>query len=112
MPLCGVTSIRWINLLQNGISHQHVLSYNPTFGSFLIESIDSLKKRKCNLQDEKQSDYFVRKNQIYMPEYDKILYKKYIYLHSIQKKNHMHEKTGEGHNKGSKRITGGAVCGR
>ena len=29
MPLCGVTSIRWINLLQNGISHQHVLSYNP-----------------------------------------------------------------------------------
>ena len=29
MPLCGVTFIRWINLLQNGISHQHVLSYNP-----------------------------------------------------------------------------------
>ena len=29
MPLCGVTSIRRINLLQNGISHQHVLSYNP-----------------------------------------------------------------------------------
>ena len=53
-----------------------------------------------------------RKNQIYMPEYDIILYKKYIYLHSTQKKNHMHEKTGEGHNKGSKRITGGAVCGR
>ena len=24
-----MTSIRWINLLQNGISHQHVLSYNP-----------------------------------------------------------------------------------
>ena len=47
-----------------------------------------------------------------MPEYDIILYKKYIYLHSTQKKNHMHEKTGEGHNKGSKRITGGAVCGR
>ena len=44
-----------------------------------------------------------------MPEYDIILYKKYIYLHSTQKKNHMHEKTGEGHNKGSKRITGGAV---
>ena len=43
-----------------------------------------------------------RKNQIYMPEYDIILYKKYIYLHSTQKKNHMHEKTGEGHNKGAK----------
>ena len=44
-----------------------------------------------------------------MPEYDIILYKKYIYLHSTQKKNHMHKKTGEGHNKGSEKKNRG--CG-
>ena len=47
-----------------------------------------------------------------MLKYDIILYKKYIYLHSTQKKNHMHKKIGESHNKGNKRITGGAVYGR
>ena len=43
MLLFGVTFIRWTDSMINGISHQHVLSYNSNFRILRFAGIEFLK---------------------------------------------------------------------